>query len=135
MTLLDRLKQHEGFRSLPYRDGKGVLTIGYGRNLDAKGIDEDEGEMLLKNDIDYCTRMGRLFVPGFDDLDPARQGVMVEMIFNLGLTGFLGFRKMLLAVKRRDWETAEAEMRSSKWWRQVGKRAETLSEIMLTGQD
>ena len=45
--LIEDLKRDEGFRSHPYRDTVGKLTIGYGRNLDDVGISEREAEQLL----------------------------------------------------------------------------------------
>uniref|UniRef100_UPI00398051FD glycoside hydrolase family protein n=1 Tax=Salmonella sp. s60093 TaxID=3159721 RepID=UPI00398051FD len=49
--LLDELRRDEGLRLKPYRESVGVLTIGYGRNLEANGITEREAGFLLRNDI------------------------------------------------------------------------------------
>lgn len=133
MTLIGRIKVHEGFRDRPYRDTVGKLTIGYGRNLDDKGIDEEEADYLLQRDLDYASRMARIYVPGFEEIDEARQGVLVEMIFNMGLARFLDFRRMLMAARRRDWPAVAAEMADSRWHKQVGQRARTLEEIMISG--
>jgi lysozyme len=48
------LQRHEGLRLRlrAYRDTVGKLTIGYGRNLDDRGISEDEAGFMLDNDID-----------------------------------------------------------------------------------
>ena len=63
-------------------------------------------------------------------LDNVRQDVIIEMIFNLGLPRFLGFKKMIQALREDDYPQAAIEMLDSKWARQVGSRADTLVNIM-----
>ncbi len=46
-----RLKLDEGFRSQPYLDTKGKVTIGYGDNLSAKGITMDDAIKIYPNGI------------------------------------------------------------------------------------
>ena len=47
----EQLMIDEGFRSKPYSDTVGKLTIGYGRNLDDVGITRNEAfQMLLLPD-------------------------------------------------------------------------------------
>lgn len=44
-------KRHEGLRGKPYHCSQKFLTIGYGRNLETRGITEDEAEEMLLNDL------------------------------------------------------------------------------------
>jgi lysozyme len=53
------------------------------------------------------------------------------MRFNLGGTGFRKFKKMIAAINNNDFMTAALEMKNSKWFDQVGKRAKTLINMML----
>ena len=71
-TLIEQLMRHEGFRTKPYRCSAGKLTIGYGRNLDDKGITKAEAFMMLKNDIEeaYLDLIGEL--PWFHSLQIGR---------------------------------------------------------------
>ena len=39
------------------------------------------------------------------------------MLFNLGRTNFLGFKKLVLAVSKHDWLKAAEEMEDSGWFR------------------
>ena len=126
----ERIKQHEGFRGKPYRCTAGKLTIGYGRNIENNGITEAEASFLLDNDLKRCEAECRQAFSWFDNLDDIRQGVIVEMDFNLGLKKFKGFRKMLTACEKQDYELAAREMLDSLWARQVGQRAETLADLM-----
>ncbi len=126
----ERIKQHEGFREKPYRCTAGKLTIGYGRNIENNGITEAEASFLLDNDLKRCEAECRQAFSWFDNLDDIRQGIIIEMDFNLGLKNFKGFRKMLAACEKQDYELAAREMLDSLWARQVGQRAETLADLM-----
>lgn len=116
----------------PYRDSVGVLTIGYGRNLEGKGITDKEAEFLLRNDIFEAIRYAEL-MPWFPDLDDARKSVVVEMIFNLGRKKFIQFRGMIEAIANEQYDIAAEEMLDSLWAKQVGKRAKTLAQLMRQG--
>lgn len=124
--------RHEGFELKPYRDTVGKLTIGVGRNLDDVGIHPDEASLMLKNDIERCRVEASEFV-WFENLDEKRKMVIISMLFNLGLTRFLGFKKMIAALELNNFDRAAAEMLDSKWAVQVGKRAEELSAMMRYG--
>jgi lysozyme len=128
-----QLVKHEGLRLTPYRCTAGKLTIGVGRNLEDRGISEDEAAMLLDNDIMSVWKELSRVLPGFTSLDDTRQHVLMDMCFNLGTAGLLKFKAMLAAVEARDFDRAAAEMLDSAWARQVGKRAQTLAQMMKTG--
>ena len=125
------VKKHEGLRLKPYRDSVGKLTIGYGRNLDDTGISEAEAEYLLDNDIARAVRDCRGF-PWFNDLSDARQNVVASMVFNIGISRFIQFKRLISAIENQQWDVAANEMLSSKWAGQVGRRAVELSNIMAT---
>ena len=133
--LRERIMAHEGLRFKPYKDTLGKLTIGYGRCLDTQGITEGEAEYLLDNDLqrveDYCLGAWQWF----GHLDDTRQGVVMEMVFQLGLDGVRGFSRFLAAVGNADYTEAGSQMRNSLWARQTPGRAEVLARIMETGQD
>jgi lysozyme len=128
-----RLKLHEGLRLKPYRDTVGKLTIGYGRNLTDRGLTEAEAEFLLDNDIKSHSEELAKALPWLVNLDPARQAVLVDMAFNLGVPGLLKFKNTLRAVREGRFEDAAKGMLASKWARQVKGRAVRLAEAMKTG--
>lgn len=134
MDLTDLIKKHEGLRLKPYVDSMGKLTIGYGRNLVDRGITQDEAEYLLENDIDLALEDASDTFDWFSSLSVVRQDVVVSMIFNLGLGGFLGFKKAIEALSKGDFETASNEILSSGWASQVGFRAHKLAEMLRSDQ-
>lgn len=134
VTLREQLIRDEGVRLKPYRDSVGLLTIGYGRCLDRKGISLLEAEQMLDHDLRDATADVLLHLPAAMTLDEPRRAVLVNMAFNLGIAGLLGFTKMLAAVATQDWDTAATEMLASKWAGQVGLRAERLAQQMASGE-
>ena len=127
------IQRHEGLRLKPYRDTVGKLTIGVGRNLDDVGISREEARKLLERDIEGARTAARRYT-WFEDLNGARQAVIIDMIFNLGRAGFRGFRRTRAAVAAGDYETAAAEMLDSGWATQVGERARRLARMIRTGK-
>ena len=130
---LEITKQFEGLRLKPYKCTAGALTIGYGHNLDANGITAEMAEELLKTDMALARMDVGANIPWVSKLCEARQFVLVDMCFNMGIKRLLTFKKMLAALQQDYFERAAAEMLNSKWAQQVGRRAEKLAEIMKKG--
>jgi lysozyme len=128
----ERIRKHEGIILKPYKDSVGILTIGYGRNLESKGITLKEADVLLRNDVFECIRYAEI-LPWFDELDDVRKSVIVEMLFNLGPKRFMSFKGMIEAIANGQFEIAADEMLDSLWAKQVKGRARTLAQLMNTG--
>ncbi len=134
---IDAFKRHlewaEDRRNFPYEDSVGKITIGVGRNLDDVGLSDDEVDMCLQNDIERV--LGAVeTLPFWEGLDPVRQLIVADMVFNLGFTRFRGFVKTIRALEIHDYDTAADEMADSRWYRQTGRRAKKLVEAMRTGE-
>ena len=133
--LAAQLRLHEGVEHKLYECTAGYLTIGVGRNIEERGLSDDEIDYLLNNDVNIATDE---LVAAFDwyaDLDPIRQRVVVDMVFNLGMPRFKQFQNMIAAIEAGDWMEASDEMMDSRWAQQVGLRASRLAEMMETGED
>lgn len=126
------LIRQEGLRLKPYTDTVGKVTIGVGRNLTDNGILESEAYAMLDNDIQTATIQAQK-LPCFVQLDPVRQDVLVDMVFNMGLPRAQGFKNMLIALSGNDWIEASNQMLDSKWAVQVGNRAQELAAMIRTG--
>lgn len=132
--IIDQLIRHEGLKLKPYLDTVGKTTIGVGRNLDDVGITEEEARYLLANDIARVRADLDRKLPWWRTLDPVRQRVLEDMCFNLGIVGLRGFKNTLAAVQDGRFRDAAKGMLASKWARQVGQRAVTLSDMMRKGE-
>lgn len=130
--LTKRLNKSEGRKRFPYRDTVGKLTIGVGFNLDDVGLYDEEIDFILQNRVRLAA-VDAAKLPVYAKLDPIRQTVLVDMVFNMGLDTVKKFRNTLAYMEQGDYAAAARGMRNSLWARQVGKRAEELAKIMETG--
>jgi lysozyme len=128
--VMAQLVRDEGLRLKPYRCTAGRLTIGVGRNLDDRGITENEAMLLLQNDVaDVWSRLvADLCWVGH--APEAVQEALVNMAFNLGEEGLLGFGVTLGHLRAARYPEAARAMLDSRWARQVGARAERLAALV-----
>jgi lysozyme len=134
--LKDRIKKHEGYCNVVYSDTLSFATIGYG-HLVIKGDPYKEGveysreELDKQFDKDFSNAVvGAERLLGNSDMNFTAKCVIIEMVFQLGMTGVSKFIKVLKAIKEEDWATAADEMLDSKWAKQTPSRAEQLSSVI-----
>lgn len=127
--LRDDLKRDEGVSLKPYKDSVGVLTIGVGRNIEDVGISHEEAGILLDNDIERSLGDLDRELPWWRLLPDDVQRGLANMSFNLGITRLLKFKRMIAALKARDWNDAAKEALDSKWAEQVGPRAHRIAKL------
>ena len=131
---LKLLKLHEGYRQYPYTDSLGIVTIGYGRNLESRGLSEPEAAYLLERDIEESEKYLHRQYEYYGSLSGERKAVLLDMMVNMGPTRLRQFKRMHKALDEGLYELAALEMLDSKWATQVGERALTLSSVMLNNQ-
>ena len=131
--MIEQLVDHEGLELHPYEDSLGILTIGVGRNLEERGISEDEAFYLLGNDIDIIWDELIKQHPIVEDLDDQRQMILLDMAFNMGVPRLGKFKKMWAAIEDGDMIEASKQALDSRWADQVGRRAERLAERLTSG--
>lgn len=134
--IISRLVEDEGEVLSAYPDHLGFTTIGVGRLIDGRkggGISREESRYLLANDIRKWIAIAGQW-DWFESLDWARQGVLICMLHQLGARGVSGFRKMIEALARRDYEVAADEMLNSAWHKQTPQRCELMAAIMRSGE-
>ena len=130
MSLLERIKHHEGFRSKVYKCTEGYDTIGYGFAIKDLELDEDISEMILMQKLDnLMTRIGKTFV-WWRSADSTVKDVVVEMCYQLCVSGFSKFKKTIDHLENKRYGKASAEMLDSKWARQTPNRALELSNLI-----
>ncbi len=137
---MDQLTQaiidHEGVNRYVYQDTRGFLTIGIGRNVDTRsgrGLSENEISYLLDNDIKLCESklVNQSFYIHQNDV---RQGVFIELVFNMGYAGLMEFRRFIAAMEAKNYELAVNELKDSLWSQQVGaSRVNNICYRVLNG--
>ncbi|MTI12372.1 glycoside hydrolase family protein [Sansalvadorimonas verongulae] len=134
MNAAEIIRHHEGLRLRPYLCTSKKLTIGYGRNLEDRGLTRQEADYLLENDLHDIRRQLVERIDCWDQLSEVRQAVLIDMAYNLGLAGLLKFKNTLAAVSAGRYKTAACEMLDSRWAKQVGARANRLAAMMATNR-
>lgn len=133
MTVEEQIIKYEGFSPVVYRDSMQKWTLGYGRLVDVGGgITRQEALYLLQNDISGV-QAALSQLPYFSSLNEPRQAVLINMGFQLGISGLLNFKKTLQFIQASDFNSASKEMLNSTWATQTPVRAKELSEQMRTG--
>ena len=126
----EQLVIDEGLRLKPYRCPAGKLTIGVGRNLEDRGITSSEAMALLNNDIDDFWAKLLKALPWIDKAPAPVQEALLNMCFNLGLSGLLTFKSTLALIQAGQYAEAAEAMLDSKWAGQVGDRAKRLADMV-----
>lgn len=127
------IRKHEGLRLKPYHCTAGKLTIGYGTNIEDRGITIAEADAMLAADVAECVRDLQT-MRWWSSLNDARKAALIDMRYNLGGAGLRGFKKLLDALTKEDFARAATEARNSRWAAQVGNRAKTIAQIIQTGE-
>jgi len=133
-NLIELVKKNEGFESRLYKCSKGKLTIGYGFNLDDCEIPKSVAESWLIILLDNLYLNLSTLIDFFDKLDGIRQNILIDIAYNIGISGLLEFKKMLKYLEKKDYEKCAEEMKNSNWYNQVPNRADILIKMMITGK-
>jgi len=120
-----------------YQDHLGYLTIGVGRLIDKRkggGITKKESAYLLQNDINTRIDALQTKIPWIKELSQARQGVLLNMSYQLGVDGLLKFTRTLAYIQTGDYAAAAENMLKSKWATQTPARAKRMAAQMRTNE-
>lgn len=131
-----QLKRDEGEVLHAYQDHLGYWTIGIGILIDKRkggGLRPEESEFIFRNRLKLLDAELSKRIPWIARLDPARKGVLINMAFQMGVAGLLGFKNTLAMVESGRYRDAAKGMLQSKWATQTPARANRLSRQMETG--
>ena len=157
-SIRKRVAQSEGFRSNPYKDSKGIWTIGIGFNIQSRndvakklgevGVDSKNIELIIKRRKGSITReqaekllaltLSEAYDAAFEifksfNSQPLEiRGVLTDMTFNIGSNKLKQFKKFIDFIDNKSYKKASEEMENSLWYRQVGNRAKDLVDVVRT---
>lgn len=149
--IIQRLCLNEGIRLEPYYCTAHKLTIGVGRCLDTnplsdeeiafighdcrkKSITKEQAFYLLRHDIADVKKKLDKNLPWWKNLNEDRQYVLIDMCFQLGLSGLLKFKKMLMSLSTGFYRQAAEELMNSKYARQTPVRAKRNEYCLINGE-
>lgn len=123
------LIRDEGVRLKAYKCPAGRWTVGVGRNVQDLGITTAEAMTLLDNDIERINRELDANLMWWRGRPEWVQRGMANAVFQLGLSKFLTFKRMLAALHAGDYETAKREAKDSAWYTQTPTRVERITRL------
>ena len=134
-VIVSMLKIDEGFSATPYKDTEGLLTIGFGFCLDRVQMPEKVAEVWL---VEIIKERSAWLANSHEnntyrELGTARKAAILNMCYQLGVTGCLNFKAMWLCLAEKDYEGAAREALDSEWARQTPNRAARIAEVIRTG--
>ena len=136
--LLESVKKHEGYRNKVYLDTLGKRTVGVG-HLCVEDFWEDDKEYeekflmeILQKDLQQAIRGARSLMEdhGCVDIDEQAEEILIEMVFQLGMTGVSKFKNMWKALAELNYVGASYEMLDSRWAKQTPNRAKAMAKTM-----
>ena len=131
MSLIDDIKKHDGFSSVPYRCTADKLTIGYGKRVKYLKITKEQAEEWLKEDLDHLKYVLADKYNWFLSAPQEVKDIVINMAYQLGVSSFSKFKKTIYLLANKDYKGASSEMLDSKWARDdTPSRAKELSDRM-----
>lgn len=127
MSLIDSIKQHEGYVGIVYKDSLGIDTIGYGFAIKDLELDKDVCDIILERKLHNLEDSVNLKFSWFIYMPQEIKDVVMEMCYQLGVNGFSKFKKTVSYLQDRQFEEASVEMLDSLWAKQTPNRAKELS--------
>jgi lysozyme len=131
-----RIAADEGCKLEAYRDTCGIWTIGYGHAHVEPDLrwTQAQADAQLRRDLKAAISQLDSFAPWWRSLCDARRYVLLNMTFQLGIRGLLGFGHALEAIRARRFNEAASLLLASKWAAQAPNRARRLARIMSTAR-
>ena len=127
MNLIESIKKHEGYVGVVYKDSLGIDTIGYGFAIKDLELDADICDIILERKLKDLKDRIRIKFDWYIYIPPEIQDIIIEMCYQLGVTGFSKFKKTIAYLQDKKWEEASVEMLDSLWARQTPNRAKEMS--------
>jgi len=132
----DMIKRHEGLRHNIYLDTEGVPTGGWGHAFHlGSELPFDVCLRLFNHDFGNAIKDVEFIQKKFGlDINGVREGVLIDMAFQLGRAKLLEFKKMLAALCIDDFDEAAAQILDSKAAKQCPSRYKELATLMKKGE-
>lgn len=135
----------EGYRTKPYRDSRGIWSVGIGHNLEAHGFTPEQcanmgpwsdAKIAAAFEADYAhtCELIEAHWSWSAHLDAIRHRCLANMGFNMGVGKLATFETFLGLVEQGRFAEAGADLKATQWASQVGARAERLEKRIATGE-
>lgn len=139
--IMNMIKQHEGVRNVPYKDSRGLWTVGVGHLIgDGRSLPPEYNRQFSSSEIDFMfakdyeehKKMAEK-APGYDLANEKGKAALIDLTFNMGGGWFKKFKNAAAALAQGNFELAAEELTDSLWYKQVKGRAVTIVNMIREG--
>jgi GH24 family phage-related lysozyme (muramidase) len=135
------LAVHEGRRNTPYKDSKGLWTVGIGHLIgDGKSLppsmnrtfsDAEVDELFSKDYKHHAAAAAN--IPGYNQINDMGKVALIDLTFNMGPIWYKKWPNFCKAMGEGNWQLASQCLEQSAWYGQVGRRAPTIVGLIRNG--
>lgn len=140
------IKQNEGYSDKPYKDTRGIRTIGYGFNMQEpaniqmakqlgvrldRPLKQKDADKLFKHSVIAAEDAVRNIDPEYDTRPDDVKRALLDMSYNLGASRLGEFTNMFDALKAGDYKAAGYEVMRSLYAAQVPVRARNNAKLLI----
>ena len=130
----EMVKLHEGLRLQKYTDTEGFPTIGYGHLIKnnesiSDTITKQQADKIFDKDFAHHRKAAER-IKGWKSASEAQKAALIDLTFNMGPAWADGFPKFKKAFAEGNYNQAGEELRDSQWANQVGRRADTIINLI-----
>jgi lysozyme len=134
---------HEGVRYRPYKDSRGLWTVGVGHLIGNgtslppawdRQFTESEVLGLFEKDYEEHRRAAEN-IPGFNKMNIAGKAALTDLTFNMGPHWIKKWPNTAKKLEAGDFEGVASDLEQSKWYTQVGNRAPKIVGLMRKAGD
>ena len=139
--IMNMIKRHEGVRYSPYKDSLGKWTIGVGHLIGNgstlpkeynREFSKEEIDAMFAEDYKKHKQLAKRF-PNYDSLPKPAKAAVIDMTYQMG-SWWNKWKGLRAAVREKDPEKIEQELKNSLWYKQTGKeRTSTVISLWKQG--
>ena len=136
------IEKHEGRKTKPYQDTKGLWTIGVGHligngktlpdNMNREFSNKEVDDMFA-SDYEHHEKAAKQ-IPGYDKLNDSGKAALVDLTFNMGPTWYRKWPDFTKQLQAGDTEGAAKNLEGSAWYKQVGHRGPAVVNLIRNGK-
>jgi GH24 family phage-related lysozyme (muramidase) len=130
-------RQHIQCKLTVEKESNGDIIIGYNRNLTVRGISKDEAIFMFLHDFHNTKFLLFKALPWLETKPENIRNALINMAFNVGVTGLLKFVRFLNALENNKIPEAvealkfNADGTKTKYYTQVPSRVESICKMLI----
>jgi lysozyme len=137
------IMRHEGVKTKPYKDSRGLWTVGVGHLIgDGHSLPPEWDrelsmpEVMALFDKDFEShKKAAATVPNYDKLNPQGQAAMIDLAYNMGGAWWHRWPQFTKFMQDFNIEGAVNSLQTSAWYTQVGARAREVVGLLATNEN